>query len=81
MNKLSDYPELREIIYAILFNGDKISFNHDNEIIDLAFMLGFIKDVNGTIAIANRIFEMRLYNLFLSEEEINSRIFNVGAVV
>lgn len=79
VNKLSDYPELREIIYAILFNGDKISFNHDNEIIDLAFMLGFIKDVNGTIAIANRIFEMRLYNLFLSEEEINSRIFNVGA--
>lgn len=78
VNKLSDYAELREIIYAILFTGDKISFNHDNGTIDLAFMLGFIKEVDGTVAIANRIFEMRLYNLFLSEEEINSRIFTVG---
>lgn len=80
VNKLTEYPELRKMLYAILFTGDKISFNHDNQMIDLAFMLGFIKNEQGMIAIANRLFETRLYNLFLSEEETNSRIFAEGAI-
>lgn len=79
-NKLIEYPELRKMLYAILFTGDKISFNHDNRIIDLASMLGFVKNSHGTMVIANRIFETRLYNLFLSEEEIDSRIYAAGAM-
>lgn len=77
INKLSDYPELREMLYAILFTGDVISFNHDNSMIDLANMFGFVKNDHGKMVIANRIFETRLYNFFLSEEEINSQIFEV----
>lgn len=77
-NKLAEYPELKEMLYAILFSGDKISFNHDNPVIDLAAMLGFVKSEQGTMMIANRLFETRLYNLFLSEEEVNSRIFAAG---
>lgn len=80
VNKLAEYPELKEMLYAILFSGDKISFNHDNYVIDLASMLGFVKNEQGMLAIANRIFEIRLYNLFLSEEEMNSRIFAAGAM-
>ena len=32
-------------------------------------MLGFVKNVNGIVIIANRIFEMVFYNLFLSSAE------------
>ncbi len=80
VNKLEEYPELREMLYASLFTGDKISFNYDNQNIDLAAMLGFVKNEQGTMVIANRLFETRLYNLFLSEEEITSRIFTAGAM-
>lgn len=30
--------------------------------------------------IANRLFETRLYNLFLSEEEMDSQIFSKGTM-
>ena len=36
----------------------------------MAAMFGFIQNRNGTVAIANRIFEMRLYNYYLSQDEI-----------
>lgn len=36
----------------------------------MAAMFGFIKNQNGNVAVANRIFEIRLYNFFLSEDEL-----------
>lgn len=41
----------------------------DNPAINLAAMFGYICNRNGSIQVSNRIFETRLYNLFLSEEE------------
>ena len=38
--------------------------------LNLAAMLGFIKEQNGVAVLANRIFEMRLYNLFLSSAQM-----------
>lgn len=78
INRLAEYPKLREMLYSILFVGERITFNPDNQIIDMAAMFGFIKNVQGTVAISNRIFEIRLYNLFLSEEEMNNNIFKAG---
>lgn len=80
IQKLADYPELRRMIHGILFNGEKFSYNPDNSAIDVAMMFGFVKNVNGTMEVANRIFETRLYNFFLSEEEVGSRISSVGAI-
>lgn len=37
-------------------------------------MFGYIINRNNSVQIANRIFEMLLYNLFLSEEEFTSVI-------
>jgi hypothetical protein len=55
-------------------------YNTDNEYIDIATMYGFIKNNNGSIAIANRIFESRLYNYFLSTSEAqNSKIFRTAS--
>lgn len=80
VNKLYDYPELGEMIRSILFTGDSIPYNSGNHVIDIASMFGFIKNNRGTIVIANRIFETRLYDQFLSEKEVNSRIFKEGNI-
>lgn len=76
--KLADYPELRNMLYAILFTGKSFPYNPDNFAIDIGVMFGFIKESNGLIAVSNRIFETRLYNLFMSEEIMNSISYQAG---
>ena len=41
-------------------------------------MFGFLKNVEGKAVISNRIFETVLYNLFLSEEYVGSRMYDAG---
>lgn len=41
-------------------------------------MFGFIKNSNGNVTIANRIFESVLYNYFISEDFATSKIYDVG---
>ncbi len=78
--KLQEYPKLREMLYAMLFTGNRVLFNPDNSVIDIAAMFGFVKNDQGVLAVDNRIFEMRLYNLFLSEEEVNNQLFAAGTM-
>ena len=61
--KITDYPELRKMIYAILFRGETYPYNPDNSAMDIGSMFGFITERDGQAVIANRIFETRLYNL------------------
>lgn len=67
LQKLADFPKLKSIMQDILFCGCNYPFEGDNYLIDLGVTFGFIKEANGTVAIANRIFETKLYDLFLSE--------------
>lgn len=76
--KIDDYPGLRDMLYAILFQGKSVLYNPDHSIIDIAEMLGLIREQNGIAVITNRIFETRLYNLFLSEDVIDSEISNAA---
>ena len=41
-------------------------------------MYGFVKNENGLIAVANRVFEVRIYNWFISLETTDSQIFAEG---
>ncbi len=76
IGKLTDYPELKQMIYDTLFGGKKIVYNPDNTAMDIAILFGFVKNEDGTLAIANRIFETRLYNYFLTSGEAqSSKIF------
>lgn len=70
IGKLKDYPELNGMLQALLFTGRSIVFNADEAATDMAAMFGFIKNQNGNVAIANRIFEIRLYNYYLSTSEM-----------
>lgn len=69
VKKLEEYPELKNRLNDILFRGIRYSYETDHPIINIGKMFGFMKDDQGSVAVANRIFEMKLYNLLLSETE------------
>ncbi len=76
--KIKDFPELRSLLYDILFCGKSIPYNQGTELVSVGTMFGFLKDDAGQVAIANRIFEIWLYNLFISEEAIENKTYNAG---
>lgn len=63
------------MLYAILFKGNKFAYNPYSVAINLRTMFGYIEDNHGVVTIANRIFEMSLYNYFLSEEQLTSPVY------
>ena len=77
--KISDNPCLKKILYELLYEGQTFLYNTDDHILNIGGMFGYIKDNHGKVMIANRIFETRLYNLFISEERLQSAIFTEGS--
>lgn len=79
INKIEDYPDLYDYLYQILIEGRRISYNPDDSVIKLAMMYGFVKEENGSVVIANRIFETRLYNAILTNKQMQkTSIFKAG---
>lgn len=76
--KLNIYKELKHVLYDLLFTGKSIPYTAMNDSIGVAAMFGFIKNTNGMAAISNRIFEIVLYNWFMSEEYAGSKIYDIG---
>lgn len=72
IGKLNEYQELKNMIYLLLFQGQSIAYSADDPATDMALMFGFAKVESGTVQIANRIFETRLYNYFLTLPEVQS---------
>lgn len=68
------------MLYEILFLGKTYAYNPDSEQIDKGRMFGFIKEENGNAVIANRIYETRLYNMFLSEEMLSSDTYEAALI-
>lgn len=73
IGRLKAYPYLKDMIYLLLFQGQVILYNADDTAMDMLLMFGFIKVEDGTVQIANRIFETRLYNYFLTLPEVQNR--------
>lgn len=78
IKQLDIFHDLRSMIEEMLYKGRKVSFSPAEKSINLGIMFGFLKEVDGYVAISNRIFEMYLLNLFISEESIKSEIFFYG---
>ncbi len=77
--KLNDYPELRSMLYDILFLGKEYPHHLYQNTMNMAEMFGYIDGQSGKVEISNRIFETWLYNLFVSDERMSSLIYNAGA--
>ena len=66
--QLDIYKDLRGMIEDIIYRGRKVTFSPEQKSISLGLMLGFLKEENSRVSIANRMFEMCLLNLFMAEE-------------
>lgn len=80
IKKLHDYPDLKQMLREILYNGRKIAYNPDITAINIAQMFNYITNQHGIVEISNRLFETRLYNMFVSEENLNSQIYKAGSM-
>jgi hypothetical protein len=78
VNKLEDDEKLRKLIYTILFKGEKLPFSLYDASFNSAIMYGFLKNQNGSVAVANRVFETILCDWFLSQEYTESEMFRAA---
>ncbi len=78
IGKLEQYKELKMVLYELLFTGKSIPYTSTSNYIQVATMFGFIRNEKDTVAIFNRIFEKVLYNYFISEEFITSKMYRVA---
>ena len=78
INKLEDDTTLCKLLYSMLFQGRKFLFNAYDSAIHSAMMYGFVRNDNGIMIIANRIFETVIYDWFISLETTDSLIFAEG---
>lgn len=69
IHKVNNLDDLRSLLYALLFVGKNTIYNPDDRAISIAMMFGFVKNHNGTVVMTNRIFETRIYNMFLTSSE------------
>ena len=78
--KMEDFPKMKDLLKGILYNGFEVSFNTYYKHIEIAAMFNYIKNVNNKVAVFNRILETWMYNLFITEEQIESRIYDQGSI-
>lgn len=78
IRQLDLYCELRTMLENIIYQGMKIPFSPDEKAVSIGLMFGFLTEKNGQVAIANRIFEMYLLNLFMTEEAGKSEVYAKG---
>lgn len=65
IKKLDQFPELKELLRSILFEGKSRTFHTDEKYLQIGLMFNFLKNNNGSVAIACRLMETRLYNMFI----------------
>ena len=80
IRQLDIYKDLRNILEDIIYRGKQISYSPDVKPIEMGVMFGFLKEENGRVVIANRIFEMRLLNMFITEEAVKSEAYRYGSL-
>lgn len=79
--KLTNYPELRKRLRAILMRGETFSWLPYDEEQQQLFMYGFIKNDHNTVAVSNRMFEMLLYTHFIGESDKNNDLKQIAAAM
>ena len=76
--QLDLYKSLRDMIEGIIYQGRTVPYSPDEKSVSIGVMFGFLVEKNGHVTIANRIFEMYLLNLFMTEEAIQSEAYLQG---
>lgn len=78
IKQLDMYHDLRKTIEEIIYQGKRVPFSPVEKSINLGMMFGFLREENGQVVLSNRIFEMYLMNLFITEESLDNKVFDQG---
>lgn len=78
VKQLDTFKDLYKITEDIIYCGKRIPFSPEEKSINLGAMFGFLKEENGHVAIANRMFEMCLLNMFMAKEAISNDVYAKG---
>ena len=70
IHKVNNLDNLRNLLYDLLFMGKSIIYNPDDDVVSISIMFGFVKNNNGIVVMSNRIFETRIYNMFLTASDV-----------
>jgi len=65
---LENNKELHDFIYGLLIVGETGNYTTDDPVINTGLMYGFLKKSRDRVVIANRIFEIRMTNYFISKD-------------
>lgn len=76
--QLGLYPDLQNILKQMIYEGKQFPYSPAERAMNLGVMLCYLKEENGHIVMANRMFEMYLLNLFITQESLKSRSFSCG---
>ncbi|MDE7312643.1 MAG: AAA-like domain-containing protein [Eubacterium sp.] len=76
--QLDAYKDLHDVLEQIIYEGKRIPFSPAERAINLGMMFSYLKEENGRIVMANRMFEMYLLNLFITQESLKSQSFACG---
>lgn len=80
VKQLDTFRDMRDMMQDILYRGEKVVFNPDTRSINMGLMFGFLRQSGSHVVVANRIFEMRLLNMFIAEESLKSEIYSYGQI-
>jgi hypothetical protein len=69
---LENNKELYDLVYKIIMDGEKMSFNIGNPVIGLGSLLGILSASPDGIIIHNRVYEQRIYNYMTSKIETST---------
>jgi hypothetical protein len=73
IKNLENNKDLYDLVFAMLINGQKVTFNPDNATIHKGIVYGVFKQ-NGETKIHNRIYEQRIYNYLISNIEMYQKV-------
>lgn len=79
IKNIENNEELYSTIYGMVIDGNRISFNRANPIIDLGYTYGIFKEDDNILKLNNRIYEQYIYDYIISKIEIqnhNMSIYN-----
>ena len=68
IKNIENYDELNDLLKRNILNGERILFNVDNYAIKTGLMFGIFLQKGEHVSIHNEIFELRLYNYYISQK-------------
>ncbi|MCP4153260.1 MAG: AAA family ATPase, partial [bacterium] len=72
IKNLENNPELYDLVFKLIMDGDSVSFNIANPVINLGNLLGILSDSDNGAGIHNKIYQQRIYNYMSSKIETST---------